>query len=67
MADLDDDTQRYWHAELDIDVHSYDATAALTDHNEQRRWRVVVDHEVGIIAYVRPDAADRVVAALRSA
>ena len=66
MSDIDD-TQRYWHAELNLDVHGYDATAALIDHNEERRWRVVVDQEAGIIAYVRPDAADRVVAALRSA
>ena len=61
---MGDPIQRFWHAELDIDVHSYDATAAVTDHNGDRRWRVVVDREVGIIAYVRPDAADRLVTAL---
>ena len=65
-----DDTsaeQRFWHADLELDVHAYDATVAITDHQLDRRWRVVVDGEVGIIAYVRPDAADRVVAALRDA
>ena len=61
------DGERFWHADLELEVHSYDATAAIIDHRLDRRWRVVVDGEAGIIAYVRPDAADRVVAALRDA
>ena len=66
-APHDHDEPRFWHADLELEVHSYDATAAVTDHDLDRRWRVLVDGEVGIIAYVRPDAADRVVAALRDA
>lgn len=66
-CDDQDDEQRFWHADLEVEVHAYDATVAITDHQLDRRWRVVVDGEVGIIAYVRPDAADRVVAALRHA
>lgn len=59
--------ERYWHAELDLDVHGISAVTRLTDYRDGRRWRVVVDHEGGIIAYADPAQADAIVAALNGA
>ena len=68
---MDDDEamagERYWHAPLELDVHGHDATVHVTDYDPGKRWRVVVDRRAGIIAYVRPEASDRVVAALTEA